>query len=763
MQAAGEPSASVSPTTAYLTPAMATASTTADDGSATMATDGEKGPSQNSSQNYGAITIANQPQRESEQDDDGGEPKETHYSAPSSSQFQSQSMLSAEALAVSDVRASALLATAAAARRSVAAEQQQQHPNSISSSYHAGAFLAAAAQVSIPSSSSGISPAAAVAAVNSPSLERRGSGFLLLAAEAYEAAERTQLRADAIRQVAMELASAAAAETAAASSSSRSSNEGSGGAAVAGESSSFQLQQGLQRHYEDARFSQGGQQASSFLQGLAGSGQQQQHQQQQSMYSNYAHRSSYPEVDGKFRDQVYMAAARMQLQQQQQQQEAQVMQAQTPATQTQPQYKEKEPSPSPQERPKRRKRRSSVGSTSMKIKYEPTCEPPLPPASLVPPTKQPSFEKSRSDVGGGAKDDTAESAGVLSNLLPSGKPRPKPLKHVYHDYASIPDSDQYVRKKTGGVTMPFPEKLMHMLDKESVLHPHIISWQSHGRAFMVRHPKKFTSEVMGGYFRQSKLTSFQRQLNLYGFRRITQGADAGAYYHELFLRGRALLCNRMQRQKVKGTGHKQPTDVTSEPNFYVMSPVIAEAERGGCDAASTEDASGSSGCVGRSVNETLLPPVYTRSKGVVQHLTPHGGTALQCGNFERPVSSLAAPASPQPISMQAEPYHNPYNSPGILAATMLRRLSSSNVGPLPAFSLDGNSRAVATANMDNVSATFSSSKVQHGFHSTLGSCANATAAAAAMTAMGNGSDHGSSRNTPTSSSLGEDRQKTAQI
>ena len=74
------------------------------------------------------------------------------------------------------------------------------------------------------------------------------------------------------------------------------------------------------------------------------------------------------------------------------------------------------------------------------------------------------------------------------------------------------------------------------------------------------------------YFRQTKLTSFQRQLNLYGFRRITQGPDAGAYYHELFLRGRDQLCMRMQRQKVKGTGHKQPADVKTEPNFYAMPP-----------------------------------------------------------------------------------------------------------------------------------------------------------------------------------------------
>ena len=55
-----------------------------------------------------------------------------------------------------------------------------------------------------------------------------------------------------------------------------------------------------------------------------------------------------------------------------------------------------------------------------------------------------------------------------------------------------------------------------------------------------------------------------------GFRRITQGPDAGAYYHELFLKGRPQLCMRMQRQKVKGTGHKLPADAESEPNFYSM-------------------------------------------------------------------------------------------------------------------------------------------------------------------------------------------------
>ena len=157
---------------------------------------------------------------------------------------------------------------------------------------------------------------------------------------------------------------------------------------------------------------------------------------------------------------------------------------------------------------------------------------------------------------------------LVANCRDKKKDRPLPKPHIYHDYSNIPDTLAFVRKKTGGVTQPFPEKLMNMLNFEYPLNCSIVSWLPHGRAFIVRKPKEFTETIMPKYFRQTKLTSFQRQLNLYGFRRITQGVDSGAYYHELFLRSRPRLCMRMNRQKVKGTGHKQPTDATSEPNFY---------------------------------------------------------------------------------------------------------------------------------------------------------------------------------------------------
>ena len=72
------------------------------------------------------------------------------------------------------------------------------------------------------------------------------------------------------------------------------------------------------------------------------------------------------------------------------------------------------------------------------------------------------------------------------------------------------------------------------------------------------------------YFKQNKLTSFQRQLNLYGFNRLTRGPDAAAYYHEYFLRHREYLAKRMMRQRIKGTKIKGAASPDAEPDFYGM-------------------------------------------------------------------------------------------------------------------------------------------------------------------------------------------------
>lgn len=122
------------------------------------------------------------------------------------------------------------------------------------------------------------------------------------------------------------------------------------------------------------------------------------------------------------------------------------------------------------------------------------------------------------------------------------------------------------RKNSGGVVQPFPDKLMDVLDRGDM--DEVLSWMPHGRAFIVKQPKVFDADVLPRFFKQTKFTSFTRQLNLWGFKRIIKGLDAGAYYHELFLRGRPKLCSRMRRQKIKGTGIKLTPNPDMEPNFY---------------------------------------------------------------------------------------------------------------------------------------------------------------------------------------------------
>jgi HSF-type DNA-binding len=146
------------------------------------------------------------------------------------------------------------------------------------------------------------------------------------------------------------------------------------------------------------------------------------------------------------------------------------------------------------------------------------------------------------------------------------------VEHHYHDHSHDP-YEQYQEEQhpaRGGVTIPFPMKLHAMLDgvqREGL--EDVCSWQPHGRSFVVHNPQEFVG-LLPRYFKLTKLASFQRQLNLYGFQRLTRGNDRGAYYHELFLRGRPFLAHHIERMKVKGTGVRARSNPAQEPDFWSM-------------------------------------------------------------------------------------------------------------------------------------------------------------------------------------------------
>ena len=94
------------------------------------------------------------------------------------------------------------------------------------------------------------------------------------------------------------------------------------------------------------------------------------------------------------------------------------------------------------------------------------------------------------------------------------------VEHHYHDHARDPlaNAPELVGPRSdSAMSRSFPEKLHSLLDAmDEEGQEHIASWQPHGRCFVVHDKAEFVRMIMPRFFLQTKLTSFQRQLNLYG-------------------------------------------------------------------------------------------------------------------------------------------------------------------------------------------------------------------------------------------------------
>ena len=100
--------------------------------------------------------------------------------------------------------------------------------------------------------------------------------------------------------------------------------------------------------------------------------------------------------------------------------------------------------------------------------------------------------------------------------------------------------------------VPFPYKLHQMLEETELkgdAYTSIVSWLPDGSHFKVHDSGSFMKHVVPQYFKQKSYKSFQRQLHIYGFKRILKGDLQGAFHHPKFIKGNRNLTHEIDRIK----------------------------------------------------------------------------------------------------------------------------------------------------------------------------------------------------------------------